>query len=67
MAYIAHLSVTAEPKEQLNFINSYLMTWLRGFTQQVTKHDHGLFYGAVADLTLQWLQIDIKGLHRDYK
>lgn len=43
------------------------MTWLRGFTQQVTKHDHGLFYGAVADLTLQWLQIDIKGLHRDYK
>jgi len=65
LAYIAHLCVTAEHKEQLSFINRYLMTWLRDFTQQVTKHDHGLFYGAVADLTLQWLQMDVEDLQSD--
>ena len=65
LAYIAHLCVTSGSEQQLSFINSYLMTWLSGFTQQVNKHDHGLFYCFVADLTLQWLQIDVEGLQSD--
>jgi len=62
LAYTAHLCVSAEHKEQLQFINCYLITWLSDFTSQVNKHDHGLFYSAVANLTLQWLQIDYKYL-----
>jgi len=62
LAYIAHLCVTVESKEQLAFIESYLMTWLSDFTNQVNKHDHGLFYGAVANLTQQWLKIDMEDL-----
>jgi TorA-specific chaperone len=58
LAYIAHLCVTAETKEQLNFIKCYLMTWLSDFTQKVNEHDHGLFYCYVADLTLAWLKVD---------
>jgi len=62
LAYIAHLCVTSGSEQQLNFINSYLMTWLSDFTQQVNKHDHGLFYCFVADLTLGWLKVDTEFL-----
>ncbi len=62
LAYVAHLCVTTEPKEQLNFINHYLITWLCDFTQQVNKNDQGSFYSALADLTLKWLTIDVKSL-----
>ncbi len=62
LAYIAHLCVTKGSMQQLNFINSYLMTWLSDFTQQVNEHDHGLFYCYVADLTLAWLNVDIEFL-----
>jgi len=62
LAYIAHLCVTAEPKEQGHFIKCYLMTWLSDFTQQVNEHDHGLFYCYVADLTLAWLNVDTEFL-----
>lgn len=65
LAYVAHLCITSDHKEQLNFINSYLMTWLSDFTQQVNKHDHGLFYSAVANLTLQWLKIEVEDLQSD--
>lgn len=58
LAYTADMCVTKESKEQLNFINSYLITWINDFTEQVNKHDNGLFYRAVADLTQQWLQIE---------
>jgi len=62
LAYIAHLCVTKGSMQQFNFINSYLMTWLSDFTQQVNEHDHGLFYCYVADLTLAWLNVDIEFL-----
>lgn len=62
LAYIAHMCVTTEHKEQLHFIKCYLITWLKDFTEQVNKHDHGLFYSAVTNLTLQWLRIDIEDL-----
>ena len=65
LAYIAHLCVTSGSEQQLNFINSYLMTWLSDFTQQVNKHDHGLFYCFVADLTLEWLKVDTEFLLSD--
>lgn len=65
LAYIAHLCVTAGPKEQLNFIKCYLMTWLSDFTQQVNEHDHGLFYCFIADLTLEWLKVDTEFLLND--
>lgn len=65
LAYIAHLCITAEPKEQGHFIKCYLMTWLSDFTQQVNEHDHGLFYGHVADLTLEWLKVDSEFLPND--
>lgn len=59
LAYIAHLCVTVESKEQLTFIERYLMTWLGDFTAQVNKHDNGLFYSAVAELTSEWVKLDI--------
>ncbi len=62
LAYVAHLCITVEPKEQLAFIDSYLMTWLGDFTEQVKKHDNDNFYSAVANLTLQWLTIDMEAL-----
>lgn len=62
LAYIAHLCVTTEHREQLIFINRYLMTWINEFTQQVNKHEHGVFYSSVANLTLKWLEIEIKDL-----
>ena len=65
LAYIAHVCVSAEPEEQLDFIKCYLMTWLSDFTQQVNEHDHGLFYGHVADLTLEWLKVDSEFLPND--
>jgi len=65
LAYIAHLCVTSGSEQQLNFINHYLMTWLSNFTQQVNKHDHGLFYCFVADLTLEWLKVDTEFLLND--
>jgi len=65
LAYIAHLCVTSGSEQQLSFINSYLMTWLSDFTQQVNKHDHGLFYCFVADLTLEWLKVDTEFLLND--
>jgi len=65
LAYVAHLCVTVEPKEQLAFIDNYLMPWLSDFTEQVNKHDHALFYSAVANLTLQWLKVDVEGLQSE--
>jgi len=65
LAYVAHLCITAEHKEQLHFIKCYLITWLKDFTEQVNKHDHGLFYSAVTNLTLQWLKIDIEDLQSE--
>lgn len=65
LAYIAHVCVSAEPEEQLDFIKCYLMTWLSDFTQQVNEHDHGLFYCHVADLTLEWLVVDTEFLLND--
>lgn len=62
LAYIAHLCVTSDSEQQLNFINRYLMTWLGDFTQRVNKHDLGLFYCYVADLTLEWLKVDTEFL-----
>ena len=65
LAYIAHLCVTVEPKEQLAFIECYFMPWLSDFTGQVNKHDEGRFYSAVANLTQQWLKIDVEGLQSE--
>ncbi len=62
LAYIAHLCVTVNTKEQLTFIDSYLMSWFSDFTEQVNKYDNDSFYSAVANLTLQWLQIDMEDL-----
>lgn len=62
LSYIAHLCVSVESKDQLKFINCYLMTWVSDFTEQVKKYDHGLFYSAVVDLTIEWLKIDIEYL-----
>ncbi|WP_286261816.1 molecular chaperone TorD [Thalassotalea atypica] len=62
LAYIGHLCNTAGRKEQLDFIEHYLMTWLGDFVSQVNKHDNGSFYNAVAELTLQWLKFDIINL-----
>jgi len=39
------------------------ITWLSDFTSQVNKHEHGLFYVAVANLTLKWLEIEIEDLN----
>jgi TorA-specific chaperone len=62
LAYIAHLCVTAESTEQLNFINRYLLTWLSDFNNQVNKYDRGLFYCALSELTLEWVQIELEYL-----
>jgi TorA-specific chaperone len=62
LAYIAHLCVTTESKEQLAFIESYLMTWLGDFTAQVNRHDNNMFYSSVANLTMQWLHLEVEYL-----
>jgi len=59
LAYVAHLCVTTEFKEQRNFIKSYVISWLGDFTQQVKKHDPACFYAAVAELTSEWIKLDI--------
>jgi TorA-specific chaperone len=59
LAYLAHLSLYASVENQLNFINTYLMTWLNDFTQQVKKHDANGFYSAVAEFTLEWVKLEI--------
>jgi len=59
LAYLAHISVSASNENQLYFINNYLMTWLNDFSQQVKKHDPGCFYGAVAELTLEWIKLEL--------
>lgn len=62
LSYIAHLCVSVESKDQLKFINCYLMPWVSDFTEEVNKYDHGLFYKAVASLMLEWLNIDTEYL-----
>lgn len=62
LAYTAHLCVSVAPKEQLEFINHYLVTWINDFIQQVHKHDQGLFYRSLADLMLEWIKIDTSSL-----
>ncbi|MFT7007560.1 MAG: TorA-specific chaperone [Colwellia sp.] len=59
LAYLAQLSLSASTKNQLDFIEMYLMTWLNDFTQQVIKHDPGCFYAALAELTFEWITLDI--------
>lgn len=59
LAYVAHLCVTTEPKEQRNFIKRYVISWLGDFTQQVKIHDPSCFYAAVAELTTEWIKLDI--------
>jgi TorA-specific chaperone len=65
LAYAAHLCLSASIENQLSFIETYLMTWISKFTQQVSKHDHDFFYSAVAELTLKWLEIEVAGLTKD--
>jgi TorA-specific chaperone len=62
LAYIAHLCLSTNADDQLEFIETYLMTWINEFTQQVNKHDQGRFYSAVANLTLKWLKMEIEDL-----
>lgn len=62
LAYTAHLCESTNTQNQLNFINNYLMSWINEFTQQVHLHDQGLFYSAIAELTLKWLEIDVEDL-----
>ncbi len=59
LAYIAHLCVATDAEHQHGFISTYLMTWLSDFAKQVKKHDHGVFYSAVAGLTQEWLKIEM--------
>jgi TorA-specific chaperone len=59
LAYLAHLSLSASKENQLSFIEVYLMTWLSDFTQQVKRHDPGCFYTALAELTFEWVKLDI--------
>ncbi len=65
LAYAAHLCASANSQNQLNFIENYLMNWLPQFTQQVIKHDQGIFYSAVAELTLKWLEIEVEDLTQE--
>jgi len=60
LAYLAHLSLHASHVNQVNFINVYVLSWLNDFTKQVKLHDQSGFYNAVAELTLQWVKLDIK-------
>ena len=59
LAYLGHLCLSASIDDQISFIETYLMTWLSHFTQQVTKHDAGHFYTAVAELTLAWSKLEL--------
>ena len=60
LAYLAHLSLHASHVNQVNFINVYVLSWLGDFTEQVKLHDPSGFYTAVAELTLQWVTLDIE-------
>lgn len=59
LAYLAHLSTSASTEVQLSFINNYLMTWLSDFTEQVKCYDPGGFYRAVAELTFEWIKLEV--------
>lgn len=59
LAYLGHLCLSTSVDNQISFIETYLMTWLANFTQQVKKHDAGTFYAAVAELTLEWIKLEL--------
>lgn len=59
LAYLGELCLSTSAENQISFIETYLMTWLGEFTQQVKTHDPSYFYTAVAELTLEWIKLDI--------
>lgn len=59
LAYLGHLCLSTSIDKKINFIEKYLMTWLANFTQQVKEHDTGRFYAAVAELTLEWVKLEL--------
>ena len=59
LAYISQLCLSTCEDNQISFIETYLMTWLADFTQQVKKHDTGYFYAAVAELTLELVKLEL--------
>ncbi|WP_076412739.1 molecular chaperone TorD [Shewanella sp. UCD-KL12] len=65
LAYVEHLCKTAKDTEQVEFIESYLVTWLGNFAAKVTQCDSGEFYCALARLTQSWVEADLKGLKEE--
>jgi TorA-specific chaperone len=59
LAYLGQLCLSSSVDKQIDFIETYLITWLADFTQQVKKHDADHFYTAVAELTLKWMKLEV--------
>jgi len=62
LAYTAHLCTQADTQEQLSFINDFLSSWINDFSAQVSSHDAGGFYRAVAALSAAWVRYDLECL-----
>lgn len=65
LAYVAHLCGTNEYKEQQTFIKRYVISWLGDFTQQIKTHDPSCFYSALAELTSEWIKLDMKSYNKE--
>lgn len=60
LAYAGHLSLSADEAHQLSYLKMNLANWLSHFVAQVEKTDQGVFYTAVAKLTLAWVNSEIE-------
>lgn len=63
LAYAGHLALYGNPKNQIDFLQAYLASWLDRFVLQIEKTDPGRFYSALAQLTLAWLGSELEWLH----
>ncbi|UJF18165.1 molecular chaperone TorD [Vibrio sp. SS-MA-C1-2] len=65
LAYLSHLCTKDPLDEQKLFITTTLTPWLNSFVNKVVEVDKGqdgVFYSAVARLTLSWLESDLEWL-----
>lgn len=62
LAYVAHQAERADSTTQQAFINNYLNSWLKTFSDKVSQCDNGQFYTALAHLTTHWVKVDCETL-----
>lgn len=60
LAYAGHLSLKADEAHQQSYLKNNIANWLGNFVAQVDKTDQGVFYTAVAKLTLAWVNSEIE-------